>query len=48
VLSGPSADVGYLSPRQAHDEGGMEPQFAGLAVDAETSIREAACELAAG
>lgn len=46
VLSGPSADIGYLSPAQAHQEGGMEPQFAGLAVEAENLIREAACELA--
>lgn len=45
VLSGPSADIGYLSPPDAHSEGGMEPQFAGLAVEAETSIRSAACAM---
>jgi hypothetical protein len=46
VLSGPSADIGYLSPLEAHGEGGMEPQFAGLAVEAEAAIRSAACMLA--
>ncbi len=45
VISGPTADVGYLSTPQAHREGGMEPRYAGLAIDAETQIRRAACEL---
>lgn len=46
ILSGPSADIGYLSPPEAHKEGGMEPQFAGLAIEAESLIRATACELA--
>ncbi len=45
VVSGPSADIGYLSTPQAHEEGGMEPKYAGLAVKGETMIRAAACEL---
>ncbi|MDA0746355.1 MAG: hypothetical protein O2954_07535, partial [bacterium] len=45
VISGPTADVGYLSTPQAHREGGMDPRYAGLAIDAETQIRRAACEL---
>ena len=45
VISGPTADVGYLSTSQAHLEGGMEPRYAGLSVDAEAHIRMAACEL---
>ncbi|MCY3764556.1 MAG: hypothetical protein OXH06_03910 [Gemmatimonadetes bacterium] len=47
VLSGPTADVGYLSTPEAHREGGMEPRYAGLAVDGERLIRDAACELVA-
>ena len=47
VLSGPTADVGYLSTPEAHREGGMEPRYAGLAVDGESTIRDAACELVA-
>ena len=43
VISGPSADIGYLSTPRAHDEGGMEPLYAGLAREAEQTIREAAC-----
>jgi hypothetical protein len=48
VLSGPTADVGYLSTPQAHGEGGMEPKYAGLAIECETDIREAACSLVSG
>ena len=47
VLSGPTADVGYLSTPQAHREGGMEPRYAGLAVEGEKLVRAAACELVA-
>ena len=47
VLSGPTADVGYLSTPEAHREGGMEPGYAGLAVDGERLVRDAACELVA-
>ncbi len=47
VLSGPTADVGYLSPMEAHAEGGMEPGFAGLSVEAEAVIRETACRMIA-
>ncbi len=47
VLSGPTADVGYLSTPQAHREGGMEPRYAGLAVESEKLVRAAACELVA-
>ncbi len=45
VVSGPTADVGYLSTPTAHREGGMEPHYAGVDVDGETLIRAAACEL---
>lgn len=45
VLSGPSADIGYLCPARAHAERGMEPQFAALAGEAEDTIRNAAIEL---
>ncbi len=45
VLSGPSADIGYLSTPLVHQEGGMEPKYAGLAVESESIIRAAACEL---
>ena len=48
ILSGPTADVGYLCPSRAHQEGGMEPKFAALAGEAEAIIREAAIELATG
>ncbi len=48
VLSGPTADVGYLSTSRAHREGGMEPRYAGLAVDGEKRVRAAACELVTG
>ena len=48
VLSGPTADVGYLSTPRAHREGGMEPRYAGLAVDGERRVRAAACELVTG
>ena len=47
VLSGPTADVGYLSTPKAHREGGMEPRYAGLAVESEKLVRAAACELVA-
>ena len=47
VVSGPSADIGYLATATAHQEGGMEPQYAGLAPEAEEQIRRAACELIA-
>jgi hypothetical protein len=46
ILSGPSAEVGYLSPPDVHAEGGMEPQFAGLAIGAEAAIRKEACRMA--
>jgi hypothetical protein len=45
VVSGPTADAGYLSTPKAHYEGVVEPHYAGLAVDAETQIREATCDL---
>jgi hypothetical protein len=45
VLSGPTADVGYLSTPQAHSEGGMEPKYAGLAIESEAVIRRTACEM---
>ncbi len=48
VLSGPTADVGYLSTPRAHREGGMEPRYAGLAVEGERLVRAAACEMVAG
>ena len=48
VVSGPTADVGYLATPLAHQEGGMEPQYAGLAPEAEPSIRAAACALVHG
>ncbi|MBB27411.1 MAG: hypothetical protein CME25_00720 [Gemmatimonadetes bacterium] len=48
VLSGPTADVGYLSTPEAHKEGGMEPKYAGLDINCELEIREAACQLVSG
>jgi hypothetical protein len=45
LLSGPSADVGYLCPPEAFAEGGMEPAYAALEGRAETIIRAAAMEL---
>ena len=48
VLSGPTADVGYLSTPRAHREGGMEPRYAGLAVEGERLVRAAAREMVAG
>ena len=45
VISGPTADVGYLSTQQAHEEGGMEPLYPGLSEEAEVRVRDAACEM---
>ena len=45
VISGPTADVGYLCPAEAHEQGGMEPQYAALAGRAEELIRLAAITL---
>lgn len=45
VISGPTADVGYLCPPEAHAEGGMEPRYTGVAGEAETLIRRAAIDL---
>lgn len=47
VLSGPSADIGYLCPPHAVAEGGMEPSYTAVAPQAEAAIRQAACELVA-
>lgn len=45
ILSGPSADVGYLCPQEAHEQGGMEPQYTAVTGEAEAIVRRAACEL---
>jgi hypothetical protein len=45
VISGPTADVGYLCPPQAHREGGMEVQFTGVAAEAEAIIRRKGVEM---
>lgn len=48
IISAPSADVGYLCPPEAHQEGGMEPMYTSVTGEAETLIRNAAMELVAG
>jgi hypothetical protein len=45
VLSGPTADVGYLCPAEAFQEGGMEPSYTSVDDTAEQLIREAAIAL---
>jgi hypothetical protein len=45
ILSNPCPEAGYLPTPEAHREGGDEPLFAALEVEAEALIRRAAVEL---
>lgn len=45
ILANPSPEAGYLPTREAHAEGGDEPDFAPLEIEAEARIRQAASDL---